>query len=241
MDIQPYEVLSRFYDEHWAGFDTQYVEFLNAIMEQSGMTGVDILDLGCGTGTLAVALGQLGHGVHGVDRSAAMIAKAQDKAKHLESVKFSVGDMETFVAPDRYSLVICVFDALNYLLDEDSLKGMFRCVAHALRKDGLFVFDFNTHRMYLGHRGQDIQREVNNVKFVQTLTYDEEKRLATTIFDFGSKKEIHYQRAYMLKEIQGALSQVGLGIVDVFSDLDGTLYRPEMTRRVYVTAAHVLP
>ncbi len=240
MDIQPYEVLSQFYDETWAGFSVQYIEFLSAIMEQSNMTRAEILDLGCGTGILAAALGELGHRVHGVDRSAAMIARAEVNAEHLDSVTFSVGDMETFVAPDRYSLVTCVFDALNYLTREEALHSMFRSVARAMRDNGLFVFDFNTHRMYLGHQGQEIQRDVNGVKFVQRLTYDEEKRLATTIFDFGNKKEIHYQRAYMLKEVQGALSQVGLGIVDVFSDLDGTLYRPDMTRRVYVTAAHVL-
>lgn len=40
-----------------------------------------VVDLGCGTGSLAVLLAQAGHVVHGVDLSARMVAAAEEKAR----------------------------------------------------------------------------------------------------------------------------------------------------------------
>lgn len=52
-----------------------------------------ILDLGCGTGSLAVLLAEQGHVLTGVDLSPRMIEAAKDKAaRHETDVKFVVGD-----------------------------------------------------------------------------------------------------------------------------------------------------
>src|SRR5215208_3144651 len=43
-------------------------------------TSVTILDIGCGTGSLSIALAELGHKVTGIDLSPSMISLAQPKA-----------------------------------------------------------------------------------------------------------------------------------------------------------------
>jgi SAM-dependent methyltransferase len=52
-----------------------------------------VLDLGCGTGTLSVLVAGLGHRVHGVDLSAAMLARARHKAAGARAT-FARGDAD---------------------------------------------------------------------------------------------------------------------------------------------------
>ena len=63
--------------------------------------GASVLDLGCGTGSLAVLLAEEGHEVTGVDLSARMLEQAEAKAvQHGVQVRFLLGDAsEPPVAP----------------------------------------------------------------------------------------------------------------------------------------------
>lgn len=68
-----------------------------------------ILDVGCGTGTLALALAENGHQVTGTDFAPKMVAEAKIKAKALgQNVTFDVQDATapTF-APQSFDAIIC--------------------------------------------------------------------------------------------------------------------------------------
>ncbi len=70
---------------------------------------LEVLDAGCGTGSLALALAELGHRVTGIDFSPAMIEQAQAKnAKFGKQVSFSVQDAVSPNFPPRsFDLVTC--------------------------------------------------------------------------------------------------------------------------------------
>ena len=67
-----------------------------------------VLDVGCGTGSLAVLLGQAGYDVHGIDFSERMIAAAAEKARAAEvAARFEVGDAQApAVGPASYDVVL---------------------------------------------------------------------------------------------------------------------------------------
>src|SRR5690606_17755819 len=57
--------------------------------------GLDILDVGCGTGEMSLVLAEMGHNVQGLDLSEKILSRAREKANASRlKVKFSLGDAE---------------------------------------------------------------------------------------------------------------------------------------------------
>ncbi len=200
MTAQIYERFSTVYDLDWGKWSLQYVALIQEMLAQLDISHANILDLACGTGTLAVELAKLGHYVLGVDISPDMIEVAKSKAAKLANVSFRVQDMAHFTTNEEFDCVTCTFDSLNYLLSIGDLRTVIANVATALQPHGLFIFDCNTDQLYLtGHKGT-YQRELGGESFLQKFHYDPEKRIATTIFEFSDGTiEVHKQRPYTLE------------------------------------------
>jgi SAM-dependent methyltransferase len=106
---------------------------------------VSFLDLGCGTGTLLLALRALHPSwrLCGVDVSPGMLAVAGGKPGH-ESVLWARARLPAPLPfTGRFDVVGAFYDTLNHLPDSDALAATFRIVASVLRPGGLFVFDLN--------------------------------------------------------------------------------------------------
>ncbi len=111
-----------------------------------------VVDLGIGTGDLAIALTRAGYRVVGVDRSAAMLAVARRKAA-------AAGASPTLVQQDLRSLAlavpvdaaVCVYTVVNQLVGDDELLAAFRAVCAALVPGGVFVFEVNLPACYARH------------------------------------------------------------------------------------------
>ena len=103
-----------------------------------------MVDLACGTGTLAHLMARRGWEVYGVDASEGMIREAVKKFAALDlPVHFLHQDMRSFILPERVILVTSFFDSLNHLLENDDLLAAFRRTNLALASGGWFVFDVN--------------------------------------------------------------------------------------------------
>ena len=98
-----------------------------------GETGLDVLDLGCGTGLSGAAFKDRAGHLTGVDLSPAMIEKARARAIYDTLL---VADIESGLGAARYDLVIAA-DTLVYLGDLDSA---FNAVVAALKPGGWFLF-----------------------------------------------------------------------------------------------------
>jgi ubiquinone/menaquinone biosynthesis C-methylase UbiE len=106
--------------------------------------GVDgpVLELGCGTGRVALPVARHGATVIGIDRSASMLARARLRVKRsrLSSrVKLIRGDIRQLPIPDRtFPLIMAPYGILQSLLDEKLLSATLRQVRRVLTRDGTF-------------------------------------------------------------------------------------------------------
>lgn len=101
-----------------------------------------ILELGCGTGRLAVPLARQGFSIIGVDLSAAMLAQANAKRATLppamsERLVFRRGDMTSLALGETFDVVICPFFTLAHVPAGAAWKNTFGVMAKHLRPQGL--------------------------------------------------------------------------------------------------------
>ncbi|HET8569583.1 MAG TPA: class I SAM-dependent methyltransferase, partial [Candidatus Limnocylindria bacterium] len=83
-------------------------------------TGGPILELGCGTGRIAVPLARDGHDVVGLDRSAAMLERAARRSRTAGvDVRWVEGDMTNFTFDDPFALVVIGFNTFLMLTPEE--------------------------------------------------------------------------------------------------------------------------
>ena len=100
---------------------------------------VTIVDVGCGTGNLAVRLAALGHTVVGVDPAAASLTVARGKP-HADAVTWIEGDA-TALPPLTADLAVMTGNVAQVFLTDEDWTGALRAIAAALRPGGRFVFE----------------------------------------------------------------------------------------------------
>ena len=125
------------YDELYGDlFDNEgAVTFL---AERAG--GGPVLELGIGTGRLALPLREKGLVVHGIDSSQSMIDKLRSKAGG-DEVAVEIGDFAEVPVDDRYPLIFVAFNTLFALTTQEDQVRCFRNVAEHLTDDGVFVVE----------------------------------------------------------------------------------------------------
>ncbi|MEV6975014.1 class I SAM-dependent methyltransferase [Kitasatospora sp. NPDC093806] len=99
-----------------------------------------VLELGVGTGRIAVPLAAHGFIVHGVEASAAMARRLREKPGGAR-VSVTLGDFTEVPAPGTYTLVYCVGGTFLELPDRSAQQRCFAAVAERLRPGGVFVVD----------------------------------------------------------------------------------------------------
>ncbi|MFI5846034.1 class I SAM-dependent DNA methyltransferase [Catenuloplanes sp. NPDC051500] len=122
------------YGQTWAGrydewFDdrdspTDLVAFVDRFAPDRS-----VLELGVGTGRVALPLARAGYRVHGVDASGEMLARLARKPGG-DQITRTEADMSDFALPGRFGAVTCLFSSLFLLPDQDA---QIRCLATAAR------------------------------------------------------------------------------------------------------------
>jgi SAM-dependent methyltransferase len=145
-DPTSYDRFAPFYDAFTAGSDYDaWTTHVLALADEYGLTGRKLLDLACGTGNSFVPFLRAGFEVTGCDASAGMLAEAARKAPGAKLVQADVRELPTL---DRFHLVTCFDDSLNYLSEERDLASAFGSMAANLDREGLAMFDLNTLLAY---------------------------------------------------------------------------------------------
>jgi SAM-dependent methyltransferase len=139
-------------DDHFGeGVAARYDSSLSEMFEPAAVEPVvgfiaslagdgDALELGIGTGRIAVPLTQRGIRVHGIDLSAAMVAKLREK-KGAEDIGVTIGDFATTRVEGTFSVAYLVFNTIMNLTTQDEQVACFQNVAAHLEPGGCFVIE----------------------------------------------------------------------------------------------------
>lgn len=206
-----------------------------------------VLDLGCGTGTLTELLYEKGYDMIGVDSSEDMLNAAIAKREKTGSeILYLCQDMRELDLYSTVGTVVCVCDAINYLLENDEVIDTFLRINNYLYPAGIFVFDFNTVYKYEKIIGNTIIAENREESsFIWENYYHEEERLneyELTVFIkekepdyFRRFTETHFQRGYTLSEMTEFVQKAGMEVL-LTLDADTHESPDACSERIYVVA-----
>jgi SAM-dependent methyltransferase len=122
------------------------------------------LELGIGTGRVALPLTQRGIAVHGIDLSEAMVARLKAKPG-AEQIAVTIGDFATTRVQGRFSLAYLVFNTIQNLTTQDAQVACFQNVATHLGPGGCFVIEVGIPRLQRLPPGETVRA------FALTSTY----------------------------------------------------------------------
>ena len=222
----PYDAFAATYNRHWGNeFAPRVFPILEQLVLRELPVGSRILDLCCGTGQFAGTLTGFGYRVTGVDNAAEMLRFARENAPGAEFVH---ADARSFSLPDKFDVVISVFDSLNHILSIEELGEVFVGVLAALEPGGVFFFDLNMAGGYFLTWNDNFGIVEDDLVCVVRTEWDAESRTArfdTTIFNTpdGWRRvdlTIH-QKCYSTGEIVVALEAAGFTGIECYAHEDG--------------------
>jgi len=247
MCAEQFTEVAPWYDDLMAEVPYQnWVRYVEKLAQLHGLSPKSVLDLACGTGRVSRILAQKGYAVVGVDGSPAMIREAQSKTNG--EIPFYCQRMQELSLNQRFDLVICLFDSLNYITEPSELQAAFCRVSEHLNPEGLFIFDVNGEAAYTNNLfTQTSLGRWRKVQYVWQADYNPSTRICEVHMRFivnenGRKREffeVHRQRCYTVPEIQNYLQQAGLECLEC---LDAFTTRPatKASDRIYFVARKIL-
>jgi SAM-dependent methyltransferase len=129
------ERIADVYDEVYHGYEDAAIALLSDLAH-----GGRALELGIGTGRIALPLAAAGVEVHGIDASEPMVAKLHGKPGGT-NIPVTIGDFADVAVSGEFSLIFVVLNTLTALSSQDEQVRCCRNVAQRLTEDGVFVVE----------------------------------------------------------------------------------------------------
>lgn len=197
-----------------------------ALLRQNGVEDGLLLELCCGTGTLARMLSQRGYELICCDASPDMLNIAREKCADLPVPPVWI--CQEAAELDLYGTVRAVIsslDSINYFTDLWELKEVFSRVSLFLEPGGLFLFDVKSVQMFRELGGTSSVQEEEDMFCTWQYGFERRTGYAQHQVDLFLKEkdgyrrftEWHEQRAYSMETLKKALEQVGLRLKAVYA------------------------
>ncbi|HEX7772748.1 MAG TPA: class I SAM-dependent methyltransferase [Pyrinomonadaceae bacterium] len=129
------ETVAGVYDEWYSDYDNHAIDALAELAH-----GGRALELGIGTGRIALPLSAKGVEVHGVDAAASMISRLRAKPG-ADRITITQGSFAEIPVDGEFALVYIVFNTFFGLSSQEEQVRCFRNVAAHLSRDGCFVME----------------------------------------------------------------------------------------------------
>jgi SAM-dependent methyltransferase len=133
------EIAARYDDDEGPMFSAEAVD--PTVDFLAGLAGEGpALELGIGTGRIAIPLARRGVRVHGIDLSGEMVARLREKPG-AEEIVTTIGDFATTRLDGKFRLVYLVFNTIDNLTTQEAQVACFENAARHLEPGGCFVVE----------------------------------------------------------------------------------------------------
>jgi SAM-dependent methyltransferase len=148
------EPIAATYDSSEGMFDPALVDTVADVL--AGLAGGGrALELGIGTGRIALPLARRGVPVHGIDLSRAMVARLRAKPGG-DAIGVTIGDFATTQVEGTFRLAYLVFNTIMNLTTQEAQVACFRNVAAHLEPGGCFVIEVGIPELRMLPPGQNV-------------------------------------------------------------------------------------
>jgi SAM-dependent methyltransferase len=215
------------------------VDSMVAFLQELRPAPASLLELGVGTGRLAIPLAKHGYRVHGVDASPAMLAKLHENDSS-GRVTTAVGDFSELVVEERYDLVLTALNTFFMLPTQEQQISCLRGIHDALEDGGVAVFETYNPQVYhrltettnrVGHLAPDallldtiqVNRSLQSVLVVHTVVGPGELRKVPEVSRYAWPAEF---------DVMARLA--GLRVTGRWADWDRSPVTEQAEKHVYV-------
>jgi SAM-dependent methyltransferase len=237
---------------------TQDVAFYREAVREFGDP---VLELGCGTGRITLALAEMGQRVTGLDLSERMLERATKKRAALfkeerERIHLVQGDMTKFDLSEKFRLIIIPFRPFQHLLEVRQQMDCLDCVRKHLKPKGRLivdVFQTDAERMHdpvhmresmLTEYKTPDRRQVRISERVAAFHRAEQRNDVEMIYSVehpdGRKERLVFAwplRYFFRYEIQHLLGRCNFRVTAEYGDFDRTPIRDASPEMIFVAEA----
>jgi cyclopropane fatty-acyl-phospholipid synthase-like methyltransferase len=245
VDPVNYGPASKYYDLFGAKNDIAFYKDLAV------KYGHRALELGVGTGRVAVELAKAGVTVWGIDSSKHMLRVAREKMRKEcgasgKLVILKLGDMRSFALKETFPFVYIASSTFEHCITRDDQRRCLTCAYDALERNGALAFDISQLRQdqpasswWIDRRQLDAE-EVVRVIFSRRdpRTNIVSVNLFFDVYKGGRLKERYYEygeaRISSREEIEVLLRAVGFRIERVYGGFDKSDCDSNNPRAVFI-------
>lgn len=227
-----FNAYSRYYDLLYR--DKDYlgeVNYIQTLLNRQGITKGNLLEFGSGTGKHASLLTNRGYLVHGIERSAEMVAQVEP----VNGFTCEQGDICSIQLDRTFDAVLSLFHVISYQITNANLNSVFTRANEHLKPGGLFIFDFWYSPAVYSHRPSvKVKRmsddQVGIIRLAEPVIYSNENRVDVnyTIFardlvggSLETISETHPMRHFSLPEIDLLATTNGFQFISAEEFLTG--------------------
>lgn len=226
-----YKELSKVYDTVFPK-DEDTLEFLCGNLKVNSK----ILDLACGTGSYAIALGQKGHRVDAVDLGEEMINIAKSKGGlYVNFVEADMTKVKEVFEGNKYDFIFCIGNSLVHLENKEKVQILLKNMHDMLNYEGSILIQIINYDRIIKYNVDSlptINRDEKGVKFVRNYIYSEKNSKVdfnTELIIAKEGKEEKFENSVELLALQSdeliaMLEKAGYSNIELFGGFKGEEY-----------------
>ena len=220
--------------------------------------GDPVLELGCGTGRITMALAEAGKRITGLDLSARMMERAVKKRAEMpvearERVHLVQGDMVEFDLGEKFRLVIIPFRPFQHLLEVQQQVDCLDCVRKHLAPGGrliLDVFQTDAERMhdpvhmrempiteYKTADGREVKISERTTAFHRAEQRNDVEMIFSIKHKGGRQERLVFAwtlRYFFRYEVEHLLARCGFRVTALFGNFDRSTLADTSPEMIYV-------